>query len=364
MEVLTALFQTIPNANLESFKNILKRLPVNELDDPLKSRLLNDILVVCSEYRRKDFLPFILSFFFPDQELYDISPITALFLDPLISVRALTFVAVTMEESYMLVIQELIKRNQGEEEVFAAKRALEVFGERTADEWKSLVEYADETGNEFMSNYLGSLLEKVNEFAPVPEWVKDFGMKSAPEISGETLELNVDALVEDILNGFQWAGIEIEEDKEKIKRIVEAKWRLGTNEEKQRLFEEFIKKKTAEKLENDIDVFRWYGPNNPLYGESSFMFTADDYDYDEDSERTLDWFRGACDICHRRIRKRVHAVRMPFPMGGWYGCYCSFPCLRKAQKYEEYDKMEIDMLAEEMINTLEEELFRNGIQDR
>lgn len=41
-----------------------------------------------------------------------------------------------------------------------------------------------------------------------------------------------------------------------------------------------------------------------------------------------DWFIGACQQCHKKIRTRSEAVRQPRPAGGWRGCYCCWSCVR------------------------------------
>ncbi|GAH66577.1 unnamed protein product, partial [marine sediment metagenome] len=83
------------------------------------------------------------------------------------------------------------------------------------------------------------------------------------------------------------------------------------------------------------ELFQIYGPANPLidqdltlpgpsnkYGGCR-MFLCDVFDYNEEFDILEDWFTGACEECHLRIRKRWDSIRRPRPLGGWQGVYCS-----------------------------------------
>lgn len=65
------------------------------------------------------------------------------------------------------------------------------------------------------------------------------------------------------------------------------------------------------------------GPPNPDQQRDEWMFISNTYDIDI-AEQPYDWFTGYCEVCLRRIRRRVHALRAPMPYGGWKGCFCSW----------------------------------------
>lgn len=360
-KVLVNLFNHIQNGNKEIVEKVIEKLPISSLEDDDRLKLLLDILIVCAEFNRSEIVPVILPYFYPLEELYEQSIITSLFLDK-IPEDILKFVVKSVEESsYVVVIEELIQRNQGDE-VEAARKAWNVFGEQPLDVIKSLFESAKEAENISMMEYLGNLIDERNDFAPIPPWVKDFNMKEEPKISGEIITIE-DIDIEEIMKNFDYLGIDIEE-KEEAKKLIEAKIRIGTIKEKKELFGEFLNRKKIEKLQDDIELFRWFGPDNPFYGSSSRMFTGNEYDYDEEEEKFEDWFTGACLNCHLRIRSRYHAVRIPMPFGGWSGCYCSIICLLKGIQEMEYENKEVDLIVRMMAKVLEEELMTFGIQDR
>jgi hypothetical protein len=71
----------------------------------------------------------------------------------------------------------------------------------------------------------------------------------------------------------------------------------------------------------------------------------------------VDWYRESCDFCHRRIRAKHHAVRMPLDGGGWQGCYCSWEHVR-------LDVPRPNQLRLEMIAAFEREYLEVGLYDR
>lgn len=72
---------------------------------------------------------------------------------------------------------------------------------------------------------------------------------------------------------------------------------------------------------------------------------------------SLEWFQGDCQNCHRIIRKKCYAVRLPIESGGWRGCYCSFRCMRE-QTESARD------VRHRMIDWFEDMYNRFGVYDR
>lgn len=54
------------------------------------------------------------------------------------------------------------------------------------------------------------------------------------------------------------------------------------------------------------------------------------------TEREDHWFTGYCDYCLNQIESYRHAVRIPFLVGGWVGCFCSWDCCRRPASLEKY----------------------------
>lgn len=134
---------------------------------------------------------------------------------------------------------------------------------------------------------------------------------------------------------------------------------------------------SEEVIANDEFLFSILGPVNPIYGmlldpESTCckyggcrMFTCVDFENEdeygiiaeEDPEEYIEWFTGACEVCHNKIAKKIYALRRPLTFGGWKGTFCSFKCLRSIVPMN-------DVLNHGLINHIEEQLLEIGIQDR
>ncbi len=112
-------------------------------------------------------------------------------------------------------------------------------------------------------------------------------------------------------------------------------------------------------VQDNVNLFRVLGPVNPsadidyseltidvkddygnLTGETepdedkifggARMFLDLTAEYDEEyDEHMSEWFFGSCIECHRRIKHKHYAVRQPIITGGWFGCYCSWDCVRE-----------------------------------
>ena len=102
-----------------------------------------------------------------------------------------------------------------------------------------------------------------------------------------------------------------------------------------------------EEFIDDIELFRMYGPCNPMWKkEDNHMCNTfyagcrmllcdyncnykcdsdDDILNEDDYERT--WFKGECDGCGVEIEKEEHCLRLPLRNGSWDKCLCGKKCL-------------------------------------
>lgn len=177
-----------------------------------------------------------------------------------------------------------------------------------------------------------------------------------------------------------------------------------------------VSQQEINEVQDDIDLFRIFGPVNP-YSDMDFselttfnsegveepdenkiyggprMFLDSTGEYDEENDEHLtNWFSGSCINCHKKIRHKHYAVRLPVITGGWFGCYCSWDCVREYTitvfensnvKYKidpEENENEDDNDDNEneektsiqnshitqltFIDTFEDQMIKNGIADR
>lgn len=155
----------------------------------------------------------------------------------------------------------------------------------------------------------------------------------------------------------------------------------------------------GQSLENDIGLFRLFGPANPhqnttypidtptrkcsLYGgcrmllcrcyADTRLFADEDADIGDIEYETQglsnpftdrDWFSGNCDKCGQIIRRKSWAVRKPVGSGGWKGCYCDWDCVMytiPSIEDELYDSwIEVQKF---IVNLSQKQCIKYGIQD-
>jgi hypothetical protein len=326
----------------------------------------NDLITSCRESGRKDKIIPLLKERYIDEELHNVSLLTSAFLDKTLDIENLKFIVKSLDySSFTLVLHELIDSVESDEAVLAAKKAVDVFGKQKYDVLKSLADFASERRNTFLENFLLNLAEEVAPYAEMPSWVSDFGLREPPKIKPyDRIESNITP--EEIVEKFKDLGIEFEDNAKALEYI---KQRLNesspeSHKDSGKSITDLFNKKLIEELYFDKDLFRWFGPDNPTYSSSERMFESYLFDYDDDSDIVNDWYNGACNFCHLKIRKKVHSLRMPMPSGGWFGCYCSFNCLRSAIYNMEYEEKQYYVMIHMMTNVLEDEIKTIGIQDR
>lgn len=129
----------------------------------------------------------------------------------------------------------------------------------------------------------------------------------------------------------------------------------------------------------DDGIFITLGAVNPILGEDysnteipcgkyggcrmltcTHFVRSDDVDLDDNEEMNLDptsWFTGSCQICSNRIPYWWWSVRLPIRFGGWFGCYCSWDCVR-------LDPRITDTIMSNLITFYKNSTDLKGIQDR
>jgi len=165
--------------------------------------------------------------------------------------------------------------------------------------------------------------------------------------------------------------------REDIRRAFIISYNTGTLKEKVEMLGDLANDISEEMLGRDEKLFTLLGPTNPIYGQiidpdspcckygGCRMLTCIDFENEDefgvidedDPEENIEWFTGACEACHRKIAKKIYALRRPLTFGGWKGTFCSFACLRKVVPMN-------DVLNHFIINKIETQLEDLGIQDR
>ena len=170
----------------------------------------------------------------------------------------------------------------------------------------------------------------------------------------------------------------IEKNLSEIRKTFIASYNSASVKEKVRLLGNLIEDISEDLLRKDEKIFRIFGPTNPVYGQVIIdpendsakyggcrMLTCIEFEnedefgiIDEENPYTnIEWFTGNCEYCHKKIAKKIYALRRPLTFGGWKGTFCSFKCLRDVVPFN-------DLLNHAIINQIEQQLSEIGIQDR
>lgn len=385
LAVIQAIIDMIKDDRDEEISPLLEKLPLDKLENEQSDNLLNRFLSLCAEYNRPLCVKPILKTW--EEKIYqankEISFFSTLFLHPLFSDQLLRFLSIVFKDTTAQeILSEIIFYDPGSMTIQACAKVISAYGEQSRDVYNNLLHEADDYDNHEVYNFLIAKLEQTAEYVQTPEWVKNFTSHEVPKVSeikiakSKPVEFDIpdiETAVNLLTDGLKTEGIAFE-DLEEAQTAVRRFWSIATYKEKVELIKPVMNKISLASLQDDIELFRILGPANPQLNASENeleyggwrMFISNIFDIDYDTDQSVDWFRGACDHCHLKIRYYWYALRIPQVNGGWSGCYCSFDCLREGlveQEIRENDGVP-DLLTTQMIELLEDQIYERGIQER
>jgi len=382
--VLQLAILYIKNNNLQGLSRILYIMPLEKVDQP--EVLLNMFLSVAAGYNRANSVNIILDSFkvvYPEQDKIQIK--SRLFLIPIINISTLSFVILS-DPSYTFVeaLDDFIEWDSSPAVTSACEKADRIFGEQLFTTYDIIREHAFEQDNARVEAYAIAKMQETSPYADIPDWVKNY-REGEPLPTEEQLDKYAlenytgkaqfeippdDEAVELLTAGLSHMGISIGEIDD-VKEYLRLQLSTSTRMEKIAMLSPVMENQANLMLTGEADLFRIYGPANPLVGQDLTlpgksnmyggcrMILCDIFDYNEEFDFVEDWFTGACQQCHFRIRHPWHAIRRPRPHGGWEGIFCSFKCLRT---YIIPD--EPDLITNQLINDFEKDFNSVGIQER
>lgn len=210
------------------------------------------------------------------------------------------------------------------------------------------------------TNILDFIMSKKSQliYAPVPDWVsvKEGENLSLLKIvppgkSHEDIELSMEKMLKKSKDIFH--GIELDPKLEEAFLIYLSSASLEENES------------------TSYSANRVFGPANRFMDKNCIsnpykngpcrmlecLCKEQEEDLDPEYYTYNEWFHGKCQRCFRAIRDRSHAIRIPIENGGWYGCFCTFDCMKDDIPVKDQN---MNLRIEMMKNALEED----GIMDR
>jgi len=396
--VLQMAIANIKNDDISGLSKILKIMPLNKLRDTnTYYTLLANFLGVCAGYDRPDAVRVILEAWKQTYDDEKIEFLSTLFMVNEIDLPTLSYVVLLHKDfTYVELMDDLTEEDNSPAVLSACSKADKIFGPQPYETYQIVKKHADELENWVVSDYVTANIEEVAPYQVKPAWVKnytkgelvpeselynvntgDINIKYGLDVNLEynktyiTLPSNPE-IVELLTEGLSQLGLTTN-DEGKMKEYLLSVLETSTEEEKRKLIQPVIDNQIEQQLGGDKWLFQIFGPANPLVdqdltlpGKSNKyggcrMFLTDVFDYDEEFDYVADWFTGACETCHLRIKHRWYAVRKPRPHGGWKGVFCGFACVRNSIFENEEEP---DLLTHELINIFEEQINEIGIQDR
>lgn len=395
----------------------LQKIPFLQLTLREYDRLLSAFLEECrnsNNYPAADILIDVFSQYNPVQGSLPL--FTYLFTNYQYSTPLLTFLAKNNElVTYYEHMINLCDYGDGNDAKIALNRLTNIYTAYDIETFEKIADEAEEKGCDAIVEFCEDMIQGLAPPAPKPTWVRNFLPGEIPYedelpcpippkgfTDASAIPARVDTLMEDLVDyGFNIE--DLPEAKDYITRVVssahegERKLFMKENEtcddeacdEKVCGRDDSDKDDTEEQLALHDQVFRTLGPLNARnedkpenrteesssrddicskYGGCR-MFTCVEYEAynaeDDVVDPEPDWFTGRCiapRCTHPKIENRYYAVRKPLTGGGWFGCYCSWACVRRDIK----STIERGMCGPIGAFTarIEGQMDRIGIQDR
>lgn len=388
---LQLLMRAVAEDNKERVKKFLNLISIDRLAPEKITSLFNRLLTTAAESNCRNVVDVIIQAFEPNYpDRFQLPLLNQILMDLGLDDEVVVFVLESYpEKSYLSLALDFIKWRDDPNIVPGLTRLEDIKGPLEISEYRELYNTAS-TSNLTAAEFFAYQLNTRSDYAEIPSWVKNFTEEEEipredeliiPEPGPFIFDLpkkNED-VVELLTDGLRLSG-KSEEEVELAQSELRKNLVASTQQEKAQLVHGALKNNARVNLADDEELFALLGPTNTIvdsdltddeglcrkYGGcrmlcciefEDFLTSGDEVVYPIDQYKSTDWFTGYCQVCHLRIRRPAHAIRMPLDHGGWKGCYCSERCLRK-------DIPVKNKLVEELVNEMMIELDKIGIQDR
>lgn len=390
--LIQVLMQKIATGDREGMLKYLEALPLGSMKQEKIDALLVRLLTSAQEFNQGSVAKAIITYFenqYTDK--YKLPLLNVIAYDQKYEDETVAFILKQFpERSYLELIRNYIINEPNDNMIPGLIRLESIRGPLSFEEYQELYDLSVNEGNYVVQGFLGDQLNTVSPYAPIPDWVKNYTESDdlpyedelvVPEEDINILQMPHDneEIIDILTEGLQAAGRgseEMELSKMELRRELSG----ASEEDKMAMIREALENKAKRNLSSNEDLFAIFGPVNAIIDDDltsykdpyhSFggcrMFSCIEFEdfleqsgyqivYNLSEYKSTDWFKEACQICHLRIRRFAHAIRMPLDHGGWKGCYCSEKCLRR--------DLNSNVLVTALVDELMKELRRIGIQDR
>lgn len=392
---LQVIMQGIAQGDNDTVRKYIDMININTLSIERLGSLFNRLLTAATEYNNTGAIKVIISAFEPNyMDRYQLPLLNQVLIDQGIEDEVAAFVINQYpEHSYLELASKFIEFD-ADPNIMAGFVRLDQFkGPLEVEEYRHLLELAQGEENTVAEEFFAYQLNHKAPYAEIPEWVKNYtGEEELPyedELIIPTfgqyifdIPESTDQITDILTEGLRALGKSSEEIE--LAQMELRKHLTGASlEQKREALNDALENKAKADLADNEELFALFGPANLIvdadlandesecckYGGcrmftciefEDFLDPSDNIIYKPEEYSTKDWFTGACQFCHLRIRRLWHAIRKPLDHGGWKGCYCSAKCIR-----DELDtQTDPNPLVSALLDKTVEELKRIGIQDR
>jgi hypothetical protein len=368
----------------------LRQLPIGQVPRDNAEALIAHFLQAAFDVKNTEATRTIINIFDELRSHVDPLPaLTYLFVNPSMNRDLLLFcVQAFPEKEPLQYYVDVVNMPDDIQALLAVANLGTILPNLSNEDWNLLYQLTDDTEDEEYPNqmlraFFQTKSAETGENIPRPSWVIDAPTLPLPDIPHglPSVREAVDLILADMKNRMMaetedGESVDIQHGAE-IREALISQYAVSTVTEKIQMLATV---KSFPSLDSTA-LFREYGPINTIYSVSSshdpthvcakyggcamllctefeeIDANGDDFDLMtvEEHLEDIDWYRGSCDICLKKIPYRHYAVRLPLLHGGWKGCYCSFDCMK--------DFIDNEQIAI-MVGRVQEQLSVIGIRDR
>lgn len=384
--IIKKIFDAISQDDQSTLKDYIERVPLDQLGPIDFDNVLQQFLAQCGLHNRSECAKIIMQRFEEGNASEDTIPLfTYLFTLYLYTDELLGFLVKVFDETtYYEHMTNLIEYDEAPMIPAAAYRLTKIYQQHDLSVFDDLLAVAESQNNNTMQDFISEQIKELSPSAPKPSWVKNFTNQEElpfadeiiiPEPTEPVFAIpSLDTVLNVLTEGLENQGVQLDEVDD-TKRFLASLLAVSPQQDIREILEPVMTNRSRERLDTDAELYRILGPVSATYDSELTidhvcckyggcrMFTCvefesadvEDDSYDPDAE----WFTGNCDYCFLKIDNKYWSVRQPLPNGGWKGCYDSWNCVRK-----DIAEQGPNMLVQAMINRVEGEINRIGIQDR
>lgn len=334
------LAQYIYSEDSEGLIEALTQLDLYNLDESRFMKALEICVKACYETQASELLERVFEMFQESNVREENLPLTTeVLLLSRLEISEIKFLfdaekTVTQAE----ILDSLTRWDDSEMVTLACQRIGKLFRTEDVTLYELVYQNAYKNNRSRLCSWLKEKITSLKDELEEASWTVK--VEALPEIEGRERIIDLEQWTpEKVAEGVfkfmkEVEGIE-SDDPEKMKQDLATMYSFASDEEKIKLIEPLVPNYEA----TDIEVFRVLGPLNTheeldsedyicgRFGGCRMLTCRCFIDCDEgDDANLIPWFKGKCDKCCIKIRRKEFAFRLPLKDGGWEGCFCSSEC--------------------------------------